>query len=125
MQNEAQIPPPKPQYWKPGQSGNPRGTTTRMKRHAELCAEFTRRRGRAPDAVENISLRNAGALSARIEARGNSDEDLVRLTNALTRLLAKLGLNAEPPAPERSKPAVLTASETLARMGMGGGTHER
>ena len=99
-----------------GVSGNRTGVTLTMRWSADLLAEFTRVRGRPPTPVEIISIKNAGALAARIAANKIPATEQVRAGNLLSRLLAKLKLDREvkPDNPKSSR-SVPTLPEIQAR----------
>ena len=90
--------------------------TLTMRWSADLLAEFTRVRGRPPTPVEIISIKNAGALAARIAANKIPATEQVRAGNLLSRLLAKLKLDREvkPDNPKSSR-SVPTLPEIQAR----------
>jgi hypothetical protein len=89
-----------------GVSGNRSGVTLTMRWSADLVAEFKRVRGRSPTPVEIISIKNAGALAARIAANKIPATEQVRAGNLLSRLLAKLGLDAKPDNPKPRVPSL-------------------
>jgi hypothetical protein len=82
-------------------SGNPTGQTARKRNAADLTAKFLHVHGRPPDAVETATIKNIAAMMARSNAtRGVSAEDLVRLSNSIDRLVARLGLAPKPEKPK-------------------------
>src|SRR5712664_1714149 len=90
-------------------SGRPRrpstwtGQTARQRHTAELIEKFTLTHGRSPDVVEKATIANVSAMMAKSNARhGVSAEQLVRLSNSIDRLVARLGLA---PKPAATKPA--------------------
>jgi hypothetical protein len=82
----------------PGRPGNRTGQTARQRHAAELIEKFTSTHGRSPDVVERGTIANVAAMMAKSNARhGVSAEQLVRLSNSIDRLVARLGLAPKPP----------------------------
>jgi len=85
-----------------GRSGNPTGETARQRHAAELTAQFLHVHNRTPTVVEKATIVNVAAMMSKSRARhGVSAEDLVRLSNSIDRLVARLGL--APKLPEKPK----------------------
>jgi hypothetical protein len=103
-QNPSQTKPPREYHFKPGRSGNPSGKTRTQLRTAEFMDLFREVRGRAPNVVEATTIRNAGALAAKVEQAKTSAEDVVRCGRLLAQLLAQLGLDAKPSPPAPKSP---------------------
>jgi hypothetical protein len=84
-----------------------------------LIAEFTALLGDTLTADQEVLVRHAAELSVRIEGRRIPDEEFVRLSNALHRTFAKLGIGKrrvreEPGASLVEYLANLSASPELA-----------
>jgi hypothetical protein len=88
-----------------GKSGNPSGVTVTMRRTAELRAMFVEMRGREPNAIEAITLREAGALAARIERKTSTNDEIAKLGNVLRRTLRRVGLDTPAPSPRPTRPS--------------------
>jgi hypothetical protein len=93
---------PKREYnFKPGKSGNVSGQTARQRHAAALTEKFLHTHGRVPDVVEVATIKNVAAMMAKsCAASGVSAEDLVRLSNSIDRLVARLGLAPKPEKPK-------------------------
>ncbi len=96
----------KPHKFAKGRSGNPSGVTTRQRCAAELTAKFTSIHGRAPDIVEAATIVNIAGMMARLRGKGNSAEDMVRMSNCVDRLAARLGLAPKPASEKKPKPTL-------------------
>jgi len=86
--------------------------------YREMAALFESIHARKPNRVEIASLRNAAALSARIEGNRIPIEEIVRAGNLLSRLVEKLGLDRTP-APAESRTPRQRLEEECARINGG------
>jgi hypothetical protein len=89
------------------------------KRRRELIEQLTADLGREPSVKDTVLISTAASTAVRVEqlnralTRGQpiNDEDMVRLSNTLTRLLSALGLKSTP-----AKPQAPSLREYLASM---------
>jgi hypothetical protein len=99
-QTDTQTPPQAPAHrYRKGRSGNPSGVSRTQRIYVEMAALYVTIHSRQPNRVEVVSLRNAAALSARIEGNRIPVEEIVRAGNLLARLTEKLGLDRRPEPP--------------------------
>jgi hypothetical protein len=108
------------------------GRTYWAKRRLALIEQLTADLGREPSVKDTVLISTAASTAVRVEQMDRAltrglpvkDEDLVRLSNALTRLLKVLGIKATPAKPtvslreriiaDEAKPKKLSLEEYVA-----------
>jgi hypothetical protein len=93
--------------WVKGVSGNPRGSESAAARRARVAAKvetWVQELGSKVGAVERDLLQRAAEMSL---IRPRRHEDLVRVTNTISKLLAQAGFRKD--RPRRRKPTMVAA----------------